>query len=523
MVLLLMEVGASAAITIQFDYTYDVDDPENGKTAFFPQGSEARETLEWVGEFYGSLLNDDFTAITSTFKNNYTIFFYAPNEDPTALVSISEYDVPADTIIIYVGANDISGGVLAWGGPGAYSTGSSPNPTWRTNAITRGEGTIDQVRNPDDETETAVEIAIWGGMISINENVNWHTDHSTLPASGKADLASTLLHEFGHVLGLGIWDSWDNLIDENGLFTGEAATAANGGVSVPVEANGAHWESGATSSTIFGTTVSQKAIMEPSITYGQSALTSTLDVAALDDVGWDINPIDTWIGAADTNFSAVENWSTNEVPVERDSIRFDQSGGYLVSMDEEVSLQQVSVEAGQVTWLLNGHTVTADRFWVTGGGTSFCLEEGTLQVDMRATAAWDSQFTVGMLGRLELNRSTFKGNLTVEAWGELAGSGVIAGCLYHQAEGVVSPGGNGPVGRFEIENGYEQEGNAILEIDLLSLTEYDFLTIDGPATLSGSLIVHVEPGLSLHAFDEFVILEASDLTGQFDAILGDLL
>lgn len=514
--LLFMTVGASAAITVQFDYTYDT-------TGFFAEGTEARETLEWVGDFYGSLLDDGFTAIDSNAGNNYTIYFYRPDmdSDSSGETSISYYDVPADTIIVYVGANDISGNALAWGGPGV-SYASSSNPTWRTNAITRGEGSVNDVRDPDETHDTAVEVAIWGGAISVNNTINWNEDHAALSEGNEMDLASVLLHEFGHVLGLGLLDSWENLIDEDDLFTGPISEAANGGDLIPVEDNWTHWKSGQTSSTIFGTDVSQRAIMEPLIAYGALQLTSTLDVAALDDIGWDINPLDVWTNVTGGTFSSASNWSTGVSPGERDSVRFDLAGSYTVSFTQDASLQRVSVEAGQVVWALDGYTVSTDLFWTTGSGTTFRVEGGTLQLDMRASVASGSSLVIGSAGRLDLRGATVDGNLTVDVGGELIGNGVITGDLHHLANGFVSPGGDGQVGLFTVEDDYLQAEDAILLVDLLSLTDYDALEIEGEAMLAGDLIVSVDPGLSFSELDEFIILTASDLSGQFDSILGDL-
>ncbi len=108
---------------------------------------------------------------------------------------------------------------------------------------------------------------------------------SSILGDNLNDLYSVLLHEIGHVLGIGTADSWNNLVS-GGLFTGAASVASYGG-SVPLNPTGDHWAEG-TKSTVYGTATSQEAAMDPTLTVGTRKLFTNLDVAGLQDVGWQI-------------------------------------------------------------------------------------------------------------------------------------------------------------------------------------------------------------------------------------------
>ena len=519
LVTVLMPASVDAGITIQFDYTYDT----NG---FFAEGTEARETLEWVGKFYSCLLDDDLLAINSLGSNNYTAKFWQPNmmDDPETtesegIASISGFDVSADTIKVYAGAQAMDGvSTLAWSGPGWYSvTGTN---YFQKSSISRGEGSG---AIADVQGTTAYEAGIWGGSVSVNTNYNWNEDHSLLAVYGEFDLVSVLLHELCHTLGLGTLDSWDNLVSGT-TFTGTESTAANSGVAPTLQSSEdtAHWSTSTPDSTVWGTGDAQRTIMEPYISSGADLWTTTLDIAALDDIGWDINPVDTWTGGSGSAFSATSSWSTGVSPGWRDSVRFDSSSTQSVAFTQDAQIMQAAFVSGQTTWALAGHTVQTDLLWATGSGTSLQVQGGTLQIAVMATVDSGCSVTVDSAGQIELLDSTFNGNLTVDAGGELIGNGVIAGTLYHHADGTVSPGGNGQVGSFTLTN-YTQADDALLEIDIVSLEDFDSLVVDNNISLAGDLVINLDPTFTLNLGDTFQILSCNGtLSGEFDSLLGDV-
>lgn len=266
------------AFEIVFDYTYD--------TGFFDDANKV--ILEQAASFFETYIADDFTAITSNGGNHFNATFTNPGNRNNS-VTLTDFDVAADTIVVFVGGYDYGTGsnTLGSGGYGGYSI--SGTTSFVDNAVTRGEtATRDGVRNPDASTKSAVDFATWGGSISFNENADWYfdTDVSTNESFTGADFYSVALHELGHVLGIGTADSWDNLI-ANGQFTGPESVAAYGGNLVPLQNSGGHWVDG-TQSRIFGTSIDQEAAMDPSIYLGTRKVFTELDMAGLEDIGWKI-------------------------------------------------------------------------------------------------------------------------------------------------------------------------------------------------------------------------------------------
>lgn len=257
--------GATApvgALSLQFDYSLDT-------AGFFTP--ERRGVLEAAGDYFSALLSDGLTAITPGGVNQFTGVITHPGT--LAQFTLPGLSVPADTLVVYAGGNPTLGpGTLGFGGPGGFQI--SGTPAFIANARSRGE---------DGATTgaAATEFAPWGGMLVLNSSLSWYADDdvSTVEAFAGHDLYSVVLHELGHVLGLGTAASWFRLVSGT-LFTGAAAIAAYGNA-VPLEADGAHWAEGTASG-------GQEAAMDPSLLVGSRKPFTALDVAALDDIGWEV-------------------------------------------------------------------------------------------------------------------------------------------------------------------------------------------------------------------------------------------
>lgn len=283
----LLGVGLGAMLTyapgawafdIFFDYTFDTNN--------FFSTVESQNTLEAAASYFESIIQDDLTAIDSDpgpGGNDFSTVFSNPADGSS--VGFDHFDVPADTIIVYVGGRDL-GGALGLGGPGGF--GVSGTATFVDNAISRGEGG----GSPSAvQGVTATDFAPWGGSISFDTTTDWYFDDDVstdvdIPFD-SFDFYSVALHELGHVLGIGTADSWNNQIDTTttpNTFTGTNATAANGGAVVALAGSG-HWAEG-TLSTVNGNT--QEAAMDPTIANGQRKRFTELDNAALEDIGWEL-------------------------------------------------------------------------------------------------------------------------------------------------------------------------------------------------------------------------------------------
>lgn len=266
-----MPAGPAHAISLQFDYSLD-------SSGFFTP--TRRTVLEAAGSYFNGLLTDTLDAITSSGSNQFNVNFTNPAS--LSQVTLPGFSVAANSLVVYVGGTTgLGGSTLAIGGPGGFSVSGSAS--FVNTAITRGE--VGATSGP-----TASEFAPWGGSIAFNSAASWYFDNdvSTTEAFGGSDFFSVALHELGHVLGIGIADSWFRLVSGN-VFTGSKASAANGGsVLLDAATGNGHWAEGVSSSVAGGG--AQEAAMDPTLLNGTRKRFTRLDTAALDDIGWDVAP-----------------------------------------------------------------------------------------------------------------------------------------------------------------------------------------------------------------------------------------
>lgn len=263
-------------IDIVFDYTFD-------STNFFGDQGR-RDVLDAAAAVFENRITDDLTAILPGGSNTWNAIFVNPSG--TTSVSVPDLSVPADTIIIYIGARNLPSG-LGLGGPGGFNAVGSA--AFLENLQTRGETGVD----PDTTNDT--DFALWGGTISFDNTFNWNFSLDA-PVSGQNDLYSIALHEIGHVLGFGTADSFTNQINSANNFTGPESVSVFGGpVPMSFDDNG-NPDSGHyiedTTSVIPGTFIQQEAAMDPQVTTGTRKEFTKVDWSALDDLGWELTTID---------------------------------------------------------------------------------------------------------------------------------------------------------------------------------------------------------------------------------------
>ena len=262
-----LATGLSAeAIQINFDYSFD-----NG---FFDDQAR-RDLLELAADSFEPF-TDSLEAIVPSGQNTWSAVFTNPSSGMQE--SIDNLIVPADTLIIYVGARNLGGSTLGTGGPGGFTaSGFAP---WFETLRTRGQG--------DTQGPNATDFGPWGGVVSFDSDANWNFDPD-MPVSGQNDFLSVALHEISHVFGIGTSDSWDACITGSN-FTCDFSTTSFGG-NVPLDADPAHWAQGTTSTVNrVGEPpgFSQETALDPNITVGTRKLLTELDYAGLGDVGWEV-------------------------------------------------------------------------------------------------------------------------------------------------------------------------------------------------------------------------------------------
>ncbi len=103
--------------------------------------------------------------------------------------------------------------------------------------------------------------------------------------------------------------------------------------------------------------------------------------------------------------------------------------------------------------------------------------------------------------------------------GVLSGTGIILGGAT-SAAGSVEPGS--PTGTLQFQGDYEQSAAGTLRIELggMQASEFDRLSVTGTATIDGELAFEAVDGFNAPAGAAFVVLSASSIVGDFNAITG---
>lgn len=261
-----LEVRNLLTVNFQFDYSLDT-------THFFDNNDFARASLEMAAGSLESFLGDSLDAIMPSGSNTWLAQFSSPGTG--AATGISNLNVPANTLIIYVGGRDLSGEV-AEGAPGGWSSGSS-DQQWLDLLGSRGQtGAL--------APSVATDFGPWGGSLAFDSSgTNWFfgaSDYGILP--NQIDFMSAAQHELGHLLGFGTAESFDRYISGS-TFAGPNAEGAYDGVgNPPLSGDRAHWLAGTTDG-------GQVVAMDPSLGPGVRRLFTGLDYAALNDIGWNSN------------------------------------------------------------------------------------------------------------------------------------------------------------------------------------------------------------------------------------------
>lgn len=261
----------SEALTIVIDYTYDTNGFFNTGSA---DGLAARARIESAAGSLSGWLADSWGAINiGTSGNTWTAQFFDPSST-TIISRVNDLSIANNTFLVFVGAYNLGTNVLGSGGPGGYNV--SGTQSYFNSVVTRGDTT---------------GFVNWGGSLAFNNtNTVWSFEESTAGLAGKNDFYSVAAHELVHALGFGIagLPFWDINVS-GGNFIGVNSVAANGGNPVPLTPDTGHWANN-TNSQVYLTNIAQEASMTPSLTTGTRKLLTTLDMAALSDLGYNVVP-----------------------------------------------------------------------------------------------------------------------------------------------------------------------------------------------------------------------------------------
>src|SRR5262249_44420344 len=180
------------------DYSFD--------TAGFFNDPNHRAVLQRAADDISSHLNSPLPALIPGGGNTYSQTFFNPANGQQ--VSVANRALPANTIVVYAGGRDMTGGEAGIGGYGGYSASGSTG--WLNEIHSRGLGGF----------------TLWGGSLAFDTTgVNWFFGTS---ADGmgrnQLDFYSVASHELGHLLGIGTAPAWFAQVS-GGTFHGPNAQA----------------------------------------------------------------------------------------------------------------------------------------------------------------------------------------------------------------------------------------------------------------------------------------------------------
>jgi hypothetical protein len=272
LLLSVLTATADAGLQITFDYTYDGE-------GFFDDAAR-REALESAADMVNRFI-DDLAPVVSSGSDTWSAWFRNPST--TALTVVEDLEIPANGMVVYVGATDNWGkSVMGAAGPGDRTWSGSPE--WGEVVEGRGEAGWNG--------PMATDVAPWGGWISFNPDWPWYFGVSSegLPVE-YYDFVTVAAHELMHVVGIGrdefghLTPSYGSQIDGD-RFTGRESilTGSPSNPDLLLAPEKTHWISG-TESYVAGSR--QPALMLGSLPAGKRMRPTELDRAVLRDIGWE--------------------------------------------------------------------------------------------------------------------------------------------------------------------------------------------------------------------------------------------
>ena len=248
-------------LKIRLDYSLD-------SSGFFSNQTR-RNVLQSVADSFISKFADSLSAIQPTATDHWTASVTNPTTGGVS--SFTDPVIAANEIVIYVGARVLGGDVRGTATTGAFSV-TAQHQAFVTAVTTRGQaGAI---------TSPATDYGPWGGSIAFDSVTDWYFGNNVSGiGASQIDFLSVAEHEILHVLGFGTSNSFNAKVTANG-FVGANATASFGASPVPLESV-QHWASTVKSNGEF-------AIMTSSVGAGTRKQATRLDLAALQDIGWQL-------------------------------------------------------------------------------------------------------------------------------------------------------------------------------------------------------------------------------------------
>jgi hypothetical protein len=318
--LLLAFTARAAALHLELDYAYDA---AHGN--YFATHEPARLALEKAAADVGDLLATPLGAITAnTFTGtqntafttfNWSLSVINPSTGMLDPSPPSPFTRPADTIVVHVGfqafPDDRLGGAKI--DQATKTINSSGSTTDRVTATGIAEGASNAMLSRGAAPVMGAFIgqigtvpyslrygplggSLWFDSDIDNDNAPdlgrldeyWHFDTTTPVPAGKRDFYSVALRELVHTLGFGEGTAWAAQAQGTN-WKGERAAAFYGNDGTGLITSDGQIAQGLGGSSLFDGTW-QPAAMSPGLAAGERRYLTTLDVAFLQDLGYQMVP-----------------------------------------------------------------------------------------------------------------------------------------------------------------------------------------------------------------------------------------
>jgi hypothetical protein len=378
-----LESRTLLSLTVQLDFTLDANN--------FFDTSAKRSVLQSAVDAAVARFSDHLEAIDPSpiLGNIWTATVANPATGANS--NFTNLNIPSDTLLVFVGGRNIA--ELGIGGPGGFA--SSGSADWNATVASRGENNT--------SGSNATDFGPYGGSIVFDSSPagGWYFGTDPAGINGKNDFYSVALHEMTHVLGFGTSDAFSADV-KNGKFTGPSAVAAyDGAGDVPLNSDNAHWASGTKDNGV-------ETAMDPELTTGTRKLLTPLDIAAMDDIGWDV-PIDATLspvatittrGGASTTFTVTYDHYTD---IDTTTIGNDD---LTIGGPRNFKGTATLVSAAPATSDADGTSIVATYSFAAPGGTFDSADSGSYSVSAAKNSVGDA------FGNSVLAKSL--GNITVD-------------------------------------------------------------------------------------------------------------
>ena len=310
---------SASAITIQLDFTHDT---------YITTNATAQAALTQAADDVSAAITTSLTAITGSDdpitgnngSTSVTVDWSFSYTNPTTGTSVTDTTptVAADTVTVFAGGRNLTGSTLGIGGPNSagIGLGASGFETELIAAMADMESQSNTIHPRGGgptmgnfsggltlgSTTAFYDLGYGSSLGSISFDLDsdntgvqdnatqlaayWHFDHTTSVAGGKNDFYSVSVHELLHAVGIGTADSWDNLASGT-TWSGPVAIGLNGGSGVGL----LHTDSSHITQSLMSPRLSdgvlQEVVMDPNITVGTRKSLTLMDLAFLQDIGWE--------------------------------------------------------------------------------------------------------------------------------------------------------------------------------------------------------------------------------------------